>query len=60
MSHAYAFRRPAVRRALSRAAANLVAVIAVCAIFGLKAHLDGPGAGAARVVAAPNLLQPGR
>lgn len=40
MSYAFALRRPGVRRALSRAAANLVAVVAVSAIFGLKAQLD--------------------
>ena len=31
---------PAVRRLASRAAANLVAVIAITAIFGLKAMID--------------------
>ncbi|MBB5518023.1 hypothetical protein [Amphiplicatus metriothermophilus] len=40
MSFAYALRRPAVRRALSRAAANLAAVAAVTAIFALKAYVD--------------------
>lgn len=40
MSYAFALRRPGVRRALSRAAANLAAVVAVSAIFGLKAQLD--------------------
>lgn len=32
---------PALRRLASRAAANLAAVIAVTAIFGLKAYIDG-------------------
>jgi hypothetical protein len=36
MTHTASFRRIA-----SRAAANLVAVIAVTAIFGLKAYIDG-------------------
>jgi hypothetical protein len=31
----------AIRRIASRAAANLVAVIAISAIFGLKAYIDG-------------------
>lgn len=31
----------AIRRVASRAAANLVAVIAISAIFGLKAYIDG-------------------
>lgn len=37
---AHALRRPAARRLLSRAAANLVAVIAITTIFGLKAYID--------------------
>ena len=32
---------PVINRALSRAAANLVAVAAITAIFGLKAYIDG-------------------
>jgi hypothetical protein len=32
---------PALRRIASRAAANLVAVVAISAIFGLKAYIDG-------------------
>lgn len=40
MAHAFAFRRRAVRRAFSRAAANLVAVAAVSMIFGLKSYMD--------------------
>lgn len=31
---------PEIRRIASRAAANLVAVVAISAIFGLKAYID--------------------
>ncbi|MEE2690522.1 MAG: hypothetical protein VX640_03165 [Pseudomonadota bacterium] len=43
MSYALALRKPGVRRALSRVAANLTAVVAVSAIFGLKAYIDTQG-----------------
>ena len=49
---------PALRRLASRAAANLVAVIAITAIFGLKAVIDRdarPAAHAAHA-AAPQAL----
>ncbi|MBY0423500.1 MAG: hypothetical protein K2Q06_14430 [Parvularculaceae bacterium] len=37
---ALALRRPAARRLLSRACANLVAVVAITTIFALKALFD--------------------
>jgi hypothetical protein len=37
----------AIRRIASRAAANLVAVIAISAIFGLKAYIDSQARAAA-------------
>lgn len=39
-SIAHALRRPAARRLISRACANLLAVAAITAIFGLKALID--------------------
>lgn len=53
MSYAYALRRPAVRRALSRAVANLVAVAAVTAIFALKAYVDARARDLASLAATP-------
>jgi hypothetical protein len=38
-------RNPQIRRLASRAAANLVAVAAISAIFGLKAYIDLYAAG---------------
>lgn len=46
-SIAHALRRPAARRLISRACANLLAVCAITAIFGLKALVD------ARATASP-------
>lgn len=50
--------RPVLHRALSRAAANLVAVAAITAIFGLKAYVDQQtGAGLRAQPAEPALYE---
>lgn len=45
----------AIRRVVSRAAANLVAVIAISAIFGLKAYIDRETRAASLAPAPANL-----
>lgn len=48
---------PALRRLASRAAANLIAVIAITAIFGLKATIDREAHAASHAVSAQTLIR---
>lgn len=52
-SIARTLRRPAARRLISRACANLLAVCAITAIFGLKALVDTSANAASVEKAAP-------